>query len=66
MHLEPVLEQEREGGSGGAGGRRAGTRKLSTTSSSSWQMRDTRRFEMPSHPNALTRSSTRLVDTPFT
>ena len=40
--------------------------KLSTTSSSSWQMRDTRLFEMPSHPNALTRSSTRLVDTPST
>ena len=41
-------------------------RKLSTTSSSCSQMRDTWLLEMPSQPRALIRSSTRRVETPST
>ena len=41
-------------------------RKLSTTSSSCSQMRDTWLLEMPSQPRALIRSSTLRVETPST
>ena len=68
--LGPVGDIDIEGISwvivGGESGPKARPRKLSTTPSNSWQIRDTWLFEIPSHPRALTRSSTRLVDTPST